>query len=57
MRNSIVYLVVIPDCYYYGDRHVDAIFEKEEDANGYIAKKGKREGYYEIDDQEINPEF
>ena len=48
-----VFLVVHPDANYYGDRHVEGVFDSKNKAEDYIFKKGTAD--WEIDDHEINP--
>ena len=50
-----VYVVVHPDAYYYGDRHIEGIFESKKDAENYVFKKGS--GGWEIDEHELNPHY
>ena len=48
-----VFLVVHPDANYYGDRHVEGVFDSKNKAQDYIFKKGSAD--WEIDEHEINP--
>lgn len=50
-----VFLVVHPDAYYYGDRHVEDVFDSKDKAEDYIFKKGSAD--WEIDEHEINPHY
>jgi len=50
-----VFIVVQPDAYYYGDRHIEAVFDNQKDAEDYIFKKGNAD--WEIDKHDINPHY
>jgi len=47
-----VFVVVHPDAYYYGDRHIEGVFDNKKDAENYIFKKGNAD--WEIDEHELN---
>ena len=50
-----VFIVVHPDAYYYGDRHVEGVFDSKDKAEDYIFKKGSAD--WEIDEHNINPHY